>query len=590
MWYRIFILCTFMVFSFYGPEATAKANLTEKNVENFKKTEQKTEPTTEEKDTKKNTVSVKLLAPANHPKKSVPFVLLFELPVHSHIYAPDSEDSPTILKWHLPKGIKLEQIKWPPIETLSLQGHSFQAYEGKVFVHGNFSLDDGIDNLHDIKVDISYTVCDKLCTPEQTTESIDFIEPKKWDTLPKPQIPMGLLSFQMFLMFAFALIGGAILNLMPCVLPILSLKVMTLTQHTKPEKLKSSGIFFTLGTVISFWALAGLLLAFRAAGHQVGWGFQLQSPMVVTALIFVFFGFSLNLFGVFEIGTSLTKLSAKGGDSSTPLGSFFHGILACIVATPCSAPFMGASVGFALTQSPTHGFVIFTGLALGLAAPYLLICLNPHSSKFLPKPGAWMSTFKNLLGFGMAGSVLWLMHVLADQVSIAMFLNVLVALFAVAVASWIYGHWGALNRPAYSRLIATICSLCLVTAAFLYATKPIEMAEKDPWSTYDPSTIEELRQKTPVLIDFTAKWCITCQVNKRLVLNTSKAQKLFESKNVKLVRADWTTYDSSITKALEQYGRSSVPLYVLLYPNGNHKVLPELLTLNIVKEALADLG
>ena len=537
-----------------------------------------------------NTVNVQLLAPENHQKQNIPFILVFDLPEHAHIYAPDSEDSPTNIEWHLPKGVTLDHIKWPPLQSLSLHGHKFQAYEGTVHVHGTFTTNDSTHDFGAIKAHISYTVCNKLCTPEKTTQTLSLVPAAQWNALPKPHTELGFFSFHMALMFLFALIGGIILNLMPCVLPILSLKIMTLTQHAQPKKLRASGLFFTAGTVVSFWALAGLLLAFRAAGHQVGWGFQLQSPAVVTALIFVFFAFALNLFGVFEIGTSFTKLSSKGGDSSTPMGSFFHGVLACIVATPCSAPFMGASVGFALTQSPFHGFIIFTGLALGLSAPYLLICLNPKTAKFLPKPGGWMNTFKTILAFGMAASVLWLMHVLAEQVSIAVFLNVLVALLALSIAAWIYGYWGGVNRAPYVRLFSTVVALALSSAAYVYATKPISALSADPWIAYNPTMVENLRKKSPVLIDFTAKWCITCQVNKQMVLNTSKAHQLFKDKNVQLVKADWTTYDAAITKALEQYGRSSVPLYVLLYPNGHHKVLPELLTFSILKEALADLG
>lgn len=536
-----------------------------------------------------NTVNVKLLAPQDHNKKDTPFVLVFDVPAHAHIYGPDNEDSPTIVKWHLPPGVALDHLKWPPLATITSHGQSYPAYEGKIYVHGAFTMEDSAD-LNDLKVDVSYIVCDKLCTPENTTKKLDFIPSKEWNKFPKPLEALGFFNSHMALMFVFALIGGVILNLMPCVLPILSLKIMTITQQQEePKKLRTSGVFFTLGTVVSFWILAGMLLAFRAAGHQVGWGFQLQSPMVVTALIFVFFAFALNLFGVFEIGTSLTKLSTKGGDSSTLMGSFFHGVLACIVATPCSAPFMGASVGFALTQSPMHGFAIFTGLALGLSAPYLLICLNPGTAKFLPKPGGWMNTFKTILGFGMVASVLWLMHVLADQVPVAAFLNVLVALLAISIACWIYGYWGGVNRAPYLRVFTTVVALGLISASYIYATKPIALSAQDPWIDYTPTVVDDLRKTHPVLIDFTAKWCITCQVNKRLVLNTSKAHKLFKSKNVQLVKADWTTYDSTITRALEQYGRSSVPLYVMLYTDGSHKVLPELLTFNILKEALAEL-
>lgn len=537
-----------------------------------------------------NTVKVEFLAPENHPKQNIPFVLVFELPDHAHIYGPDDVDSPTILKWHLPKGMEIENIQWPQLQNFSLRSHNYKAYEGKVYICGAITVDNSASTKlsnRDIKVDISYIVCDQLCTPEKTTQSLQLINQADWNKIPKPCKSLNFFTFNMLLMFVFAIIGGLLLNLMPCVLPILSLKVMTVTQHAHSKKLKSSALFFTGGTILSFWALAGLLLAFRAAGHQVGWGFQLQSPTVVTALIFVFFGFSLNLFGLFEIGTSFTKIGSKANDSTSPLGSFFHGVLACIVATPCSAPFMGASVGFALTQGPLHGFVIFTGLAVGLSAPYLLVCLNPKVSKYLPKPGNWMVTFKTILGFGMAASVVWLMHVLAEQITVAEFLNVLVALLVLSVACWIYGTFATIEHSMIMRIFATILALGLVVGAYIYATKPIDNVNSEKWQPYSVSLVEKLRKESPVLIDFTAKWCITCQVNKRLVLNTKKAQKLFESKHVQLVKADWTNYDAEITKALEQYGRSSVPLYVLLFPDGTHKVLPELLTLNILKEALA---
>lgn len=537
-----------------------------------------------------NTVKVEFLAPENHSKQKIPFVLAFELPDHAHIYGPDNVDSPTILKWHLPKGMEIESIQWPPLQNLSLRGHNYKAYQGKVCVCGTITVDNGTSTKfsnRDIKVDISYIVCDQLCTPEKTTQSLQLINQATWNAIPKPCKSLNFFTFNMLLMFAFAIIGGLLLNLMPCVLPILSLKVMTVTQHAHSKKLKSSALFFTGGTILSFWALAGLLLAFRAAGHQVGWGFQLQSPTVVTALIFVFFGFALNLFGLFEIGTSFTRIGSKANDFTSPLGSFFHGVLACIVATPCSAPFMGASVGFALTQGPLHGFVIFTGLAIGLSAPYLLVCLNPKISKYLPKPGNWMITFKTILGFGMAASVVWLMHVLAEQITVAEFLNVLVALLVLSVACWIYGTFSTIERTMIARIFATILALGLVVGAYIYATKPIDKINSENWQPYSANLVEKLRKESPVLIDFTAKWCITCQVNKRLVLNTKKAQKLLESKHVQLVKADWTNYDAEITKALEQYGRSSVPLYVLLFPDGTHKVLPELLTLNILKEALA---
>ncbi len=537
-----------------------------------------------------NTVKVELLAPEHCAKGKVPFVLVFTMPKHAHIYSPNDKDSPTIVEWQLPHDVTLDHITWPPMKSLKLNGYAFEAYEGKIYVHGSFNVNDTMQ-LQFVKSNINYVVCDKLCTPEKTQQNLKLANVAEWNNIPRPQESIELFPPQMGIMFLFAFIGGLILNLMPCVLPILSLKIISLTQHHQPKKLRANGIFFTMETLVSSWILAGILQAFRAAGSQVGWGFQLQSSAVVIALIFIFFVFALNLFGVFEVGTSLARFSSKkSNDDSTPLGSFFHGVLACIVATPCSAPFMGVSVGFALTQNPIASLFIFTGLALGLAAPYLLICLNPKSAKFLPKPGAWMLTFKTILGFAMIASMLWLFHVLADQVPIATLLEVLVTLLVVAIACWVGGHWGGLHRAKYVRLFVAGLALGLISSAYFYVTRPIEVSTEDTWMDYDSTTIEKLRKKSPVLIDFTAKWCITCQVNKRLVLNTEKAYQLFKHKHVQLIKADWTTYDASITKALEKYGRGSVPLYVLLYPDGRHKVLPELLTFNILQEALEDLG
>lgn len=533
-----------------------------------------------------NTVKVEIFSP-KHVKGDVPFVIVFTIPKQAHIYSSQDKDAPTVVEWELPKGVNLDYISWPDCKSISLNGYSFDAYEEKIYVHGRFSVKNPAQLLL-IKANIDYVVCDRLCVPEKTQQTLQLVDEMKWKHLIQSHSSSSLFSVEMAMMLLFAFIGGLVLNLMPCVLPILSLKIMSLTQHHQPKKLRASGIFFTLGTVVSFWGLAGILQIFRAAGHQIGWGFQLQSSSVVIALIFVFFILALNLLGVFEIGTSLTRFSTQKSDDTTPFGSFLHGVLACIVATPCSAPFMGVSVGFALTQNSIASIFIFTGLALGLATPYLLVCLNPKSVNFLPKPGGWMVTFKTILGFMMMASVLWLLHVLVSQVSIESFLDVLVALFVIAIACWVIGHWGALHRKKYVRLFAILLALGCISSSYVYVTHPIEIATNNIWVNYNPTVVEELRKKSPVLIDFTAKWCITCQVNKRLVLNTEKAYQLFKQKHVQLVRADWTTYDATITKALEKYGRSSVPLYVVLYPQGHYKVLPELLTFGVLQDALGE--
>lgn len=522
----------------------------------------------------------------------IPFAIEINIPDGSHIYEVDDQDSPTKLEFDLPKNYQVTNLQWPPSKTLSLHKITYQAFEGKIYVHGKIISDAKISAkniLDNIKLKISYTVCDTLCTPENSTLTPQIIDSAKWQNIPKPTIKQTFFSKQMLLMFIFAILGGIILNLMPCVLPILSLKVLQIAKTNHPKNLKYSGVFFTLGTLVSFWALASLLYIAKAAGHEIGWGFQLQSPIVVTALSIIFLLLALNLFGVFEIGTSLTKLSNKLDNSTKPTASFMSGVLACVVATPCSAPFMGASVGFALTQSIWQGFAVFTGLALGLSMPYLLVCWHPAFVKILPKPGAWMNTLKTFLGFAMMASLVWLLHILAAQTTIDQLLNVLVSLLLTSLACWIYGNFAAFNRTTTSKITSIIAAIVILTAAFLNVFTNSE-AEQLKWLPFSEQTVDQHQTKSPVFIDFTAKWCITCQVNKKLVLNTKKTKQLFESKNVTLIQADWTNHDPEITKALAKYNRSSIPLYVLLLPNGTHKILPEILTFEIIEEALRDLG
>lgn len=522
----------------------------------------------------------------------IPFAIEINIPDGAHIYEVDDQDSPTKLEFDLPKNYQVTNLQWPPSKTLSLHKITYQAFEGKIYVLGKIISDAKISAkniLDNIKLKISYTVCDTLCTPENSTLTPQIIDSAKWQNIPKPTIKQTFFSKQMLLMFIFAILGGTILNLMPCVLPILSLKVLHIAKTNHPKNLKYSGVFFTLGTLVSFWALASLLYIAKAAGHEIGWGFQLQSPIVVTALSIIFLLLALNLFGVFEIGTSLTKLSNKLDNSTKPTASFMSGVLACVVATPCSAPFMGASVGFALTQSIWQGFAVFTGLALGLSMPYLLVCWHPAFVKILPKPGAWMNTLKTFLGFAMMASLVWLLHILAAQTAIDQLLNVLVSLLLTSLACWIYGNFAAFNRTTTSKITSIIAAIAILTAAFLNVFTNSE-AEQLKWLPFSEQTVDQHQAKSPVFIDFTAKWCITCQVNKKLVLNTKKTKQLFESKNVTLIQADWTNHDPEITKALAKYNRSSIPLYVLLLPNGTHKILPEILTFEIIEEALRDLG
>tara|TARA_B100001248_G_scaffold241870_1_gene208908 strand:- start:18180 stop:20177 length:1998 start_codon:yes stop_codon:yes gene_type:complete len=389
---------------------------------------------------------------------------------------------------------------------------------------------------------------------------------------------MGLL-----LSLAFAFLGGIILNLMPCVFPVLSLKILSFVHQAKEEKksVRIHGWYYTLGVLISFWALTLALIVLKASGEAVGWGFQLQSPYFVTAMAFLFFFIGLNLLGFFEVGESL---SAVGGRTSKKEGYFSSlqtGVLATIVATPCTAPFMGAAIGTAFSQPAWQTFSIFSALALGMASPYILLSHFPQWLKLLPKPGLWMKTFKEFLAFPMLATMLWLLWVLQPQTSSIFIFVVLLAFLSILFLFWLQRYW---KRAKVFFLIA---------GAFIMATTFLQIPERavstgqissSAWQPYSNEKLENLlSNQQAVFIDFTAKWCITCQVNKKLVLNTDAVQNYFSLNNITLLQADWTNSNPEITKKLAEFGRNSVPLYIY-YPPGSRdpKILPEILSKDMI--------
>ena len=342
-------------------------------------------------------------------------------------------------------------------------------------------------------------------------------------------------SLMLYILFSF--VGGMILNLMPCVLPVLSLKILGFVQQANEEKSKAwkHGAIFTFGVLASFWVLAGALLILRASGEQLGWGFQLQSPVFLIILSAFLFLFGLSMFGVFEIGTSLTTLEGKTGKKSGMFGSFISGVTATVVATPCTAPFMGSALGFALTQPAWVSMTIFTFLGLGMAFPYVLLASIPGLLKFVPKPGRWMESMKQFMGFLLVGTVLWLLWVLAQQAGAMMVIVTLGGLLVLSIAGWIYGRWGNLAMPLRTRTVSSIVAAIMVVAAvFLtidsvdtFATTPGQQisssSEGINWQPYSESTISQLHeQQKAVFIDFTAAWCLSCQVNERVAFVMKK--------------------------------------------------------------------
>ena len=388
-----------------------------------------------------------------------------------------------------------------------------------------------------------------------------------------------------------AFLGGIILNLMPCVFPVLFLKGLALLQSSGQERkhLRSHGLVYTFGILVSFWVIVGVLLALRAGGSQAGWGFQLQSPVFLTFLAAGIFFFALSLAGLFDIGLSLTSVGGDLAQKQGYTGSFFTGVLATVVATPCTAPLMGAAIGFALAQPAPITFAIFTALALGLAAPYLLLSFQPAWTRILPRPGAWMEIFKQITAVIFFATVIWLTYVYGslfsggsgsnqDVYRIALLLGCFLML---AVAGWVLGKWPA----RWTSTIAAILIAALGLAIPLYQPKDTTLV----WAPYSQQALDQARAAGhPVFIDFTAAWCLSCQVNERLVLKSADVQHQFSKNSVTLLRADWTQYDPAITQQLASVNRSGVPTYVI-YPapvNSAPDVLPELLTKDIVLTAL----
>ncbi|HEY3705572.1 MAG TPA: thioredoxin family protein [Terracidiphilus sp.] len=400
-----------------------------------------------------------------------------------------------------------------------------------------------------------------------------------------------------------AFLGGIILNLMPCVFPVLFLKGLALVNSGNEERhrLRAHGLVYTAGIVLSFWALVGVLLGLRTAGAHLGWGFQFQSPVFLFLMAGLLFFLGLSLAGQFEIGLSLTSAGGELAQKQGYTGSFFTGVLAVIVATPCTAPFMGAAIGYALAAPAIATFAVFTALALGLAAPYLALTLQPAWTRILPRPGAWMEVLRQVVSVPIFGTVIWLAWVVANVYGATMLAALLASFLLLAMAGWFLGRWPA---KGWSAVLAGMIALCVVGLS-VYAKSVVEpgvhgdrliMLKIAPvpgtsWLPWTPEAVGKYQsQGTPVFVDFTAKWCLSCQVNERVALTRPEVMQAFAGSHVALLKADWTQHDDSISQTLEKLGRSGVPVYALYVPGeASPHLLPEALTPGIVLDAIHSL-
>ena len=404
----------------------------------------------------------------------------------------------------------------------------------------------------------------------------------------------------------FALIGGLILNLMPCVLPILSIKVVSFVGKAqgKASALRRNGLAYTLGVVVSFVVIAGILLSLRSVGEQLGWGYQLQSPVFVIVMAYVMFLVGLNLSGVYHVNIPLKSMATAKPTEEGLTGAFATGVLAVVVATPCTAPFMATALGFALAQPTALALGIFIVLGIGMALPYLVLTFSPALGRALPRPGAWMERFRQFLAFPMYGTAVWLVWVLTRQAGSYGVAVALTGMVLLAFAAWTFettrsaqGGWWYVGRGSALAAVVIALALLVLPQAPAQSSNPSPIISTSGLSAeaYSPERIAALRAEgRPVFVNFTAAWCITCLVNEQVVFKRRSLAEHFERADVAYLKADWTNRDAQITKALERYGRSGVPLY-LLYPPGEGGeqgaiVLPQILTEDIILSALDELG
>lgn len=404
-----------------------------------------------------------------------------------------------------------------------------------------------------------------------------------------------------------AFLGGLVLNLMPCVFPVLGIKIMGFVQQSGSDRAKvvQHGLVFALGVLVSFWALAGLLLALRAGGAQLGWGFQLQSPGFVFGMAAFLLVFALNLSGLFEVGLSATGAGAGLQSKEGFAGSFFTGMLATLVATPCSAPFLAPALGAALALSAVESLLVFTAIAVGLAAPYLLLSAFPQAIRLLPKPGAWMETFKQLMAFPLYATVGWLLWVLAGQTTgdDNALLLITFGFVLIAMAAWAYGRFGQTYGKPVRQAVGRVAAAALLVGG-LWLGWPREAAAAPApgatgaaayavvWEKWSPQAVAAAQAAGKfAYVDFTARWCATCQTNKATVFKSDAVLAEFGRRGVVLFKADWTNKDPQITQELAKWNRSAVPFNLIYAPGrADPVVLPELLTGGIVLEKLAEIA
>lgn len=522
---------------------------------------------------------------------------------------------PTTLELALPAGWPAAKVEYPVAkkQKFAFEEELLAVYDGEAAILARFAVPAGTaDGAYPVAVKLTYQACnDRQCLPPVDTSATVELkvgpggEPVAGTAPPSASASSSASAparkpVRFGLMLAFALLGGLILNAMPCVLPVLSLKVFGLVRSAGQgrSEVVRGGLATAAGIVVSFWALALAALAARAAGSAVGWGVQFQQPGFVAFLLVVVILFCLNLWGLFEILLPQTLARAGAAAPREGLGGHFaSGLFATLMATPCSAPFLGTAVGFALSQTAPAILAVFTAVGVGMALPYLLLAAFPGSARFLPKPGAWMETLKGVLGFLLAGAAVWLFYVLAGQISAVRIAGIQLGLLVLSLFLWLRHRTGSLAVRRLAGAAVVLAALATIYTATSTAgpagaaggpgTARAATPKLIPWTPFDRAKAEALAAGGQlVFVDATAEWCLTCKVNERVILETDATAKLFQEHGVLAMKADWTNRDDEISRFLADHDRYGVPFYVLYRPGREPHVFSEILTFKEIAAAV----
>lgn len=507
--------------------------------------------------------------------------VVFDFPEGIHV---DLDREYFTLKITLPDGFKVGAIEYPPGTDVN----GITRYFGQTVLSATVRVGKSVrSSLYSIPVKAVYQPCDNsACYPP--------VEEPLHGSITVMAIRGEGNPFEVLRFLLLALLGGLILNIMPCVLPVLSIKALSLVnQHgTSRRDLFLNSFFYSSGILATLSALGLVVVIIKVSGESIGWGFQFQNPRFIVFLLTLLFVFALSLFDVFVF--SIPGISIGGRKKSGFAASFFTGIMTVLLATPCSAPILGTALGFAFAEPPVITFLVIFTIGIGLSLPFFLIGIWPGFIKIIPKPGAWMNTFRQLMGFLLIGTSLWLVDVLFYQIGWKNLFKVLLFLGFVTFGFWLYGKG---QSPLHSRIVRILSVLTLaavITFAgilFLrFAPAPVASDEESlrlpspDWEPFDPDIVDLYRfQGQPVFIDFSAKWCMTCKINESTVLNTARTDELFEKYGVKRIYADFTNEDPVTGEWIARFGKAGVPVYVLFPPFANEVILPEILTYGILE-------